>query len=341
MVYDTARRASLMYGGSWSLEDTWYWDGIVWRFMNVGGPPGREFHAMAHDSQRGVTVLFGGVGPPSQVAKESGLGDTWEWDGVNWAVREVPGPPARSEHAMTFDSARSVVVLFAGSAAPVRWQPLNDTWEWNGTEWTEKGTGPSPRSSHAMAYDESRGVTVLFGGRGYTENYELQYFGDTWEWDGTTWSLKATEGPPPRAYHALGYDESRGVIVLYGGGGPSYKAFGDTWEWDGTSWVRQASMGNARAYHAMVYDAVRETMLACGGIGNYSGETSIAELQPGFPIYDAERDCDVDLFDLAEWETCVGDWPLFLGCIRFDTDGNGVVESADFAGLLMEFSGPR
>jgi hypothetical protein len=40
------------------------------------GPAARSFHAMAYDSDRSRTVLFGG-----QVTGEF-LNDTWEWDGT-------------------------------------------------------------------------------------------------------------------------------------------------------------------------------------------------------------------------------------------------------------------
>ncbi|MCH8271508.1 MAG: hypothetical protein IH985_09915 [Planctomycetes bacterium] len=53
--------------------------------------------------------------------------------------------------------------------------------------------------------------------------------GETWEWDGTSWTLAATTGPSPRNRHAMAYDSVRGVTVLFGGddGAPN----GETWEW--------------------------------------------------------------------------------------------------------------
>jgi hypothetical protein len=44
---------------------------------------------------------------------------------------------------------------------------LDDTWEWNGTAWTQvnlTGTKPTLRRQHAMAYDSMRGRVVMFGG---------------------------------------------------------------------------------------------------------------------------------------------------------------------------------
>jgi cysteine-rich repeat protein len=71
---------------------------------------------------------------------------------------------------------------------------------------------PSPRSGHVMAYDATRDRVVLFGG------YDGTYRNDTWEWDGSTWTLLSSQtSPPPRTGHAMAYDATRGRIVLFGG----------------------------------------------------------------------------------------------------------------------------
>ncbi len=92
-------------------------------------------------------------------------------------------------------------------------------------------TGPAPRAWHAMAYDSARGRVVLFGGNYANTN---TFYGDTWEWDGATWTLRTTTGPAPRQEHAMAYDSARGVTVLFGGW-----SFSDTWEWDGASWTQR------------------------------------------------------------------------------------------------------
>jgi hypothetical protein len=95
-----------------------------WVLRTPATAPSMRFeHAMAYDSARGVTVLFGGRDGSSY------FNDTWEWDGSDWVLRTpATVPPARFEHAMAYDSAREVTVLFAGS------NQLNDTWEYPGAE---------------------------------------------------------------------------------------------------------------------------------------------------------------------------------------------------------------
>jgi len=103
---------------------------------------------MAYDSARGVTVLVGGDagGAGSSIYNNQ----VWEWNGTAWTSRPI-GPSARHRHAMAYDSARGVTVLFGGytNGASVR---NGETWEWNGNTWTQRVvTGPSARASSAMA----------------------------------------------------------------------------------------------------------------------------------------------------------------------------------------------
>jgi hypothetical protein len=93
----------------------------VWTQVAPSGPGVRWGHAMAYDSQRGRTVLFGG-NPSSGLP----LGDTWEWNGSAWTQVSITGPSGRAGHAMAYDSQRGRTVLFGGSGYP-------ETWEWDGS----------------------------------------------------------------------------------------------------------------------------------------------------------------------------------------------------------------
>src|SRR5206468_11025348 len=105
-------------------------------------PSARWASAMAYDSARGRTVLFGGT-------NAADLDDTWEWDGSQW-LRATPAvsPPARRQHAMAYDIARDRVVLFGGFGGGNRFA---DTWEWDGSQWTNPKPQLSPpaRLAHA------------------------------------------------------------------------------------------------------------------------------------------------------------------------------------------------
>ena len=100
-----------------------------------------------------------------------------------------------------------------------------------------------------MAYDPIRRVVVRFGGnRGKPK-------GETHVWDGKTWTLASTGGPPAREHGEMAWDSLRERMVLFGGlnGG----RLGDTWEWDGKTWTQRkpktlpgSDYGHSLAYHA-------------------------------------------------------------------------------------------
>ena len=72
-------------------------------------------------------------------------------------------PTARRDTAMAFDEARGVLVVFGGvTLAGVL---FDDTWEWNGNDWTQVlQFGPSARRSPQLVYDPARARCVLLGG---------------------------------------------------------------------------------------------------------------------------------------------------------------------------------
>ena len=102
----------------------------------------------------------------------------------DWTLYTPAGPEGTIGHAMAYDSARGVTVLFGGYNIVTGW--LNDTWEWNGTAWNKRIAinNPGYRPGYAMAYDSARGVSVLFGGASESNDNSI------WEWDGTTWAQR-------------------------------------------------------------------------------------------------------------------------------------------------------
>ncbi len=200
----------------------------------------------------------------------------------------------------TVESAEADLSAIGGSGTQVLTEGVDNHWEWSGTvtppnsgeqtvtftatdDMGAPGTAqasitvagsppakPSPRGYHYMTYDSARGVTVLFGGSDGSSS-----LGDTWEWDGTTWTLVTTTGPSPRANHAMAYDSARGVTILFGGYTTDYN--GETWEWDGTAWTQRIVSGpSVRLAHKMAYDSARSVAVLFGGYtgpGTHSGET--------------------------------------------------------------------
>lgn len=106
-----------------------------------------------------------------------------------------------------------------------------------------------------------RGVTALFGG-----HFDSGRIGDTWEWNGSVWTQRATSGPSPRFGAAMAYDAARAKTVLFGGSPSTSVGSGETWTWDGSIWTLEAMTGPApRWASSMAYDAARGHVILFGG----------------------------------------------------------------------------
>jgi Galactose oxidase, central domain len=244
-AYDPVRLCVVRLGG-WPDErsDPWDWgafSGREWRETKSGSvsPAARWSTAMVTDEKRNRIVLFGG-----QSEDVPYLADTWEWDGTAWSkCRTSRAPPARHAHAMAYDSLRNRVVLFGGlGPGESSNRLLQDTWEWDGVEWTQRRIDQAPpgRCSHAMTFDAVRTRVVLFGGLGRRipgDPKSKIALADTWEWDGQQWAQKVTNiHPSPRWGCDMVFDKKLSHTVMFGGHS-GIQQFADTWEWNGGRWV--------------------------------------------------------------------------------------------------------
>src|SRR5262249_28286038 len=139
--------------------------------------------------------------------------DTWTWNGANWTQQfPLHSPSIRQDAGMADDFVRQVVVLFGGYMIAAR-AATNETWEWNGLDWTLRtpATSPGPRVMHAMAYDATRQRVAMNGG--LTSLFNSQQLSDTWEYDGVNWTRVLANGPRPSYEHALAYDSVRRQLL--------------------------------------------------------------------------------------------------------------------------------
>jgi uncharacterized protein (TIGR03437 family) len=115
---------------------------------------------------------------------------------------------------------------------------LDDTWVWDGSNWTQVSPFISPpgRVDATMAFDAAHGQLIMFGGA-VNQGFIGTLLNDTWAWDGSSWTrLFPQNMPPARDANGFAYDASHGNIVMYGGCCDSNgNAFGDMWLWDGGS----------------------------------------------------------------------------------------------------------
>ncbi len=262
LATDLIRNRVVLFGGEYGLpkNDTWEWDGSAWQAMSsTTSPPGRRKHAMAYDVARKLVVLHGGDDGTSL------LSDTWEWDGANWHKRTpaTTSPQPLATHGMAYDLHRQRTVVFGSTG------PASPTWEWDGNDWTlHQGLVPPARLECPLAYDPVRRRIVLFGGAHTPLTGRPTYYGDTWEWDGTTWvERRPMNAPLPRAGHLMTYDWERQRIVLFGGYNDVQGSMPETWEWDGSDWTQIPITGGPQygSGVAMAYDPMRRAVFGFWG----------------------------------------------------------------------------
>jgi Galactose oxidase, central domain len=140
----------------------WRW---IWHTMpTVGGPGGRDDHAMVVDVRRQKLVVFGGRNEFWQQ-----FNDTWEFDlsAQTWAQRSPAQSPApRMNPGMAYDRQRERVVLVGGYDLNTG-ASFSDIWEWDGTDWTQRipqSATIAPTANTAMGYDHRTQRVVMFGG---------------------------------------------------------------------------------------------------------------------------------------------------------------------------------
>ncbi len=221
-VYDPRHRRTLFLGGSntFGFNDVWAWSDGRWQQL-PGVPPGRlgrSLLGVAYDTARNEVILFGGTESPGPGGDDS----TWIFDGSTWrSVAPVAGMGERFGHGMTYDPIRDRTVLFGGNdPLGVGWN--DQTWEWDGTTWTQRlpSNRPPPppygfgvTASGRMTWDADRQRIVLLAGNAL------------WEWDGTDWSQRATSGTPPAG--TLHFDTHRRRLMVVGT--PIHELVGNTW----------------------------------------------------------------------------------------------------------------
>jgi len=226
-----------VFGGAQNMiwgakaNDVWEWDGATWtnRTPAAGAmPPVRYLHSMVYDSNRGVSIVFGGQTNPSV-----GLEDIWEWNNRTgtWAqvMPAAPGPFARWGHAATFDPARQRMIVYGAQLSDANiWEWDVPSRSWSSTLSFAVGSG----AYSALTYVPARGRTLLYGGTGGGGN-PPNNADRVVEWDGATVSFVTLGSPFPgmRYRHAMAYDSTRDRVFIFGGG-PYATVPHELWEWN-------------------------------------------------------------------------------------------------------------
>ena len=150
--------------------------------------------------------MFGGW-TPSAIR----LADTWEWDGV------VLDPDAarciRRRHGCRrrcVRSKRKRIVMFGGYQLNYG-APAQDTWEYDGVDWTPKPIGTLPATARAPRWPTTR-TSALHDVRRHparTTSGTPARVNETWTYNGTDWAmLNPLTKPPVRAGARMAFDST-------------------------------------------------------------------------------------------------------------------------------------
>lgn len=277
-----------------SLGET-EWDWV--QILTQDTPSPRDNFAMAYDPVRKRVVIFGGLGTLDPHIRNN---ETWEYYDSNWHQIITPNSPAPLEQAtMEYMPSMGGMILFGGANGSTPSTTFNDTWFYDGSDWTKLSPPQSPKArvGHGMAYDEQRDVLVMFGGQGFFSD-----FNDTWEFDGTTWvqidpPVSPSSNNGPRRNHGMTYDKGRHKVVLFGGQ-DNITSFSETWEYDGTTWVQ-------------VTTPTVPLLKASANLAYFDSLNMVA-------LFGARGDRDLWIYDGLDWTILPTDTtPLAEGALEF------------------------
>src|SRR4029079_16906750 len=183
-------------------------------------------------------------------------------------------PTARFDALIVYVPVTTHTILFVGSTAndiggtKLSYE-LNDTWDWNGTIWTQLFPVhvPTARYGQVMVWDSARKRIVMFGGRTANATIDLN---DTWIYKDGDWTqLNPPSSPTPRVLAGAVYDPLRDRVVLFGGAQVSgdnktLNGLHDTQGFDGTTWRQVLTDGPAVDKPIMAWDNARANILMLG-----------------------------------------------------------------------------
>ncbi|MBL8727316.1 MAG: hypothetical protein JNM25_02720 [Planctomycetes bacterium] len=191
MSHDSVHNLTIVYGGlpdsffPIDSDKTFEWNGTGWTETAITpatNPGPLERPSMCFHAGIGKTVLFGGID-----VQGSWNNTTWTYDGAThaWSALTIAGakPAARTGAMMAYDSIRGVCVL-TGGADPTDMTGqtyFSDTWEFDGTTWTQVATSiTGTRLNGMMGFMPASNRMVVFGGVSFAT---FTYYNDTWEWE--------------------------------------------------------------------------------------------------------------------------------------------------------------
>jgi len=276
MVWDPAIHRAVLFGGltavdagtkvQYELADTWEWTGTRWlQVFPPHSPSARAAHSMVFDSTRNRVVVFGGR------QGKLNLNDTWSFDGTDWTpINTTNAPPVRELAGAAYDSVRDRIVLFGGfhqtysaDGKTVTNTALYDTWEFNGTNWTQVLADGPVVTKPMLEFDPVRKQTIMLALN--ASSATVMY---AWDPAAAKWNqLTPTVLPTCVNEGAVTWQSSNNTILYTGGVCTTTNSTEESYEWDGTNWTKVDLTQFAGAYvgSALTFDPDHQNAVLFGG----------------------------------------------------------------------------
>lgn len=246
---------------------------LSWQLQPNGpkAPSPRADGGLAYDPAARQILMFGG-------ADSSGsTNDLWAYslDKQYWTQLTPTGtlPPARSYHAVAWDSLRRRLLVFGGISAA----NLADAWAYSlaSNSWqllAADGAGPAARHGVSAIYDEGHDRMVI--SHGFTNTGRTD---DTWALDlsTNTWrDISPAVRPLRRCLHHASYDAATQQMYLYGGCSSGYGPCPDSDLWsldlNTNTWTARGTgaLPPGRQDYAMAFDPTGKRLRVFAGFGS-------------------------------------------------------------------------
>jgi hypothetical protein len=139
---DQSRHQNLFVGGWNSYErgdvnnDTWLLTGLKWTQLQTTGPSPAGSGQAVYDEERQQILLLMPTECGSPCADQ-----TWTWNGATWTQHHPAHTPPGwlSGNGMAYDPISRQVISFGGKSDQLGSAIINQTWGWNGSDWTQLG----------------------------------------------------------------------------------------------------------------------------------------------------------------------------------------------------------
>lgn len=213
-VYDPVQQRVLAFDSSGTLRQ---WTRNHWQEVDRSGPALTR-SAAAFDPVRNELVVVDLSGGPTFALGPNG-----------WRTAATTVPPARGSSALAFHGPTGTLILHASFALG---GGLTDTWQWNGSAWTQVASNGPTGLGGAMAPGPNGDLILHTIDAPFTPQ-------GAWAWNGSTWN-PIPQIPSMLRNVRLMYDSVANRTLAFGGTPAAPLGPYEVWEYDGVSWTRPA-----------------------------------------------------------------------------------------------------